>query len=166
MLAMPVQASLNVSTAILTEASLSFLGLGIPEPHPSWGRMLQDLQQYVTQYGGTPETTGTVAGAVHRGWVNLKSALAMNDDKAVLNEVERGEDHAVTVYRNALAKDLPPEIKSVVQRMYEILQTSPAESRPANASGAMPATSRPRRRAANVSGESPEPIVSQPNSGS
>jgi peptide/nickel transport system permease protein len=26
----------------LTEASLSFLGLGIPEPHPSWGRMLSE----------------------------------------------------------------------------------------------------------------------------
>ena len=74
-----------------------------------------DLQQYVTQYGGTPETTGTVAGAVHRGWVNLKAALALNDDKAVLNEVERGEDHAVTVYRNALYKDLPPEIKARVE---------------------------------------------------
>ena len=29
-------------SAILTEASLSFLGLGIPEPHPSWGRMLSE----------------------------------------------------------------------------------------------------------------------------
>jgi len=28
--------------AILTEASLSFLGLGIPEPYPSWGRMLSE----------------------------------------------------------------------------------------------------------------------------
>lgn len=82
-------------------------------------KAVTELQQYVSQYGGTPETTGTVAGAVHRGWVNLKAALALNDDKAVLNEVERGEDHAVTVYRNALSKDLPPEIKSVVQRMYE-----------------------------------------------
>lgn len=32
----------QLSSAILTEASLSFLGLGIPEPHPSWGRMLSE----------------------------------------------------------------------------------------------------------------------------
>ena len=32
----------QLGSAILTEASLSFLGLGIPEPHPSWGRMLSE----------------------------------------------------------------------------------------------------------------------------
>lgn len=32
----------KLGSAILTEASLSFLGLGIPEPHPSWGRMLSE----------------------------------------------------------------------------------------------------------------------------
>lgn len=32
----------QLGAAILTEASLSFLGLGIPEPHPSWGRMLSE----------------------------------------------------------------------------------------------------------------------------
>src|SRR3546814_17555653 len=35
-----VLATAPLGSAILTEASLSFLGLGIPEPHPSWGRML------------------------------------------------------------------------------------------------------------------------------
>ena len=32
----------QLGSAILTEASLSFLGLGVPEPHPSWGRMLSE----------------------------------------------------------------------------------------------------------------------------
>ncbi len=32
----------QLGSAILTEAALSFLGLGIPEPHPSWGRMLSE----------------------------------------------------------------------------------------------------------------------------
>src|SRR5262249_32804124 len=35
-----VIATAQLGAAILTEASLSFLGLGVPEPHPSWGRML------------------------------------------------------------------------------------------------------------------------------
>ena len=34
--------ALGLGSAILVEASLSFLGLGIPEPHPSWGRMLSE----------------------------------------------------------------------------------------------------------------------------
>ena len=37
-----VLATAQLAAAILTEASLSFLGLGIPEPHPSWGRMLSE----------------------------------------------------------------------------------------------------------------------------
>lgn len=37
-----VLATAQLGAAILTEASLSFLGLGIPEPHPSWGRMLSE----------------------------------------------------------------------------------------------------------------------------
>jgi peptide/nickel transport system permease protein len=37
-----VLATAQVGSAILVEAALSFLGLGIPEPHPSWGRMLSE----------------------------------------------------------------------------------------------------------------------------
>jgi peptide/nickel transport system permease protein len=37
-----VLATAQLGSAILTEASLSFLGLGIPEPYPSWGRMLSE----------------------------------------------------------------------------------------------------------------------------
>jgi peptide/nickel transport system permease protein len=42
-----VQASLSIAFAILTEASMSFLGLGIPPPHPSWGMMLQSGYSYM-----------------------------------------------------------------------------------------------------------------------
>ncbi len=35
-----ILATAQLGSAILVEASLSFLGLGIPEPYPSWGRML------------------------------------------------------------------------------------------------------------------------------
>ena len=37
-----VLSTAQLGSAILTEASLSFLGLGIPEPYPSWGRMLSE----------------------------------------------------------------------------------------------------------------------------
>ncbi|NLJ86446.1 MAG: ABC transporter permease [Firmicutes bacterium] len=42
-----VQATVTCSTAILTEASLSYLGLGIQPPYPSWGRMLKEAQPYM-----------------------------------------------------------------------------------------------------------------------
>jgi peptide/nickel transport system permease protein len=37
-----VLATAQLGSAILVEATLSFLGLGVPEPHPSWGRMLSE----------------------------------------------------------------------------------------------------------------------------
>lgn len=42
-----VTATLSTGTIILTEASLSFLGAGIPPPDPSWGKMVGDERQYV-----------------------------------------------------------------------------------------------------------------------
>lgn len=42
-----VQASLSAGTAILTESSLSFLGLGLPPPSPSWGGMLREGYLYL-----------------------------------------------------------------------------------------------------------------------
>ena len=88
---------------------------------------VSELQQHVTQYGGSAETSGSVAGAVHRGWVNLKSALSTNEDKAMLEECVRGEEHAVSVYRDALQKDLPPELRTVVERMYQGAQQNHAK---------------------------------------
>lgn len=42
-----VTASLSFSTSILIEAALSYLGLGVQPPAPSWGRMLNEAQSYM-----------------------------------------------------------------------------------------------------------------------
>ena len=44
-----VLASLGMGGAILAEAGLSFLGLGIEPPHPSWGNMVSEGQDYILQ---------------------------------------------------------------------------------------------------------------------
>jgi uncharacterized protein (TIGR02284 family) len=77
------------------------------------------LQQLVAGLGGDPEEGGSVAGAMHRGWVNLKGAVADRTDVAILEECERGEDVAKARYRNALEKSLPENIRSIVQRQYD-----------------------------------------------
>jgi peptide/nickel transport system permease protein len=41
-----VQASLGMAGAILAEAGMSFLGLGVPEPSPSWGKMIDDSREF------------------------------------------------------------------------------------------------------------------------
>src|SRR5689334_7144553 len=47
-----------------------------------------DLQQIVMHIGGKPEEGGSVAGAMHRGWVDLKSKVTGRDDLAILEECE------------------------------------------------------------------------------
>jgi peptide/nickel transport system permease protein len=42
-----VLCTLEIGLAVIVEASLSFLGLGVPRPLPSWGSMLRDSQQYI-----------------------------------------------------------------------------------------------------------------------
>ena len=79
-----------------------------------------ELQAIVARLGKEPEDSGSVAGAIHRGWVNLKATIAKRDDLAILEECERGEDVAKAAYRSALEDaDLPAEIRAVVQKQYD-----------------------------------------------
>jgi uncharacterized protein (TIGR02284 family) len=78
-----------------------------------------DLQQRVVRLGGNPDEGGSVAGAVHGGWVNLKAAVSGRTDLAILEECERAEDVAKARYRKALEETLPEDIRVVVQRQYD-----------------------------------------------
>ena len=78
-----------------------------------------DLQRLVARLGGKAEEGGTVAGAVHRGWVTLKSAVSGRTDLAILEECERGEDVAKATDAKALKASMPEDIRLVVQRQYD-----------------------------------------------
>lgn len=78
-----------------------------------------ELQSLVRKYGGDPENSSSLGGALHRRWVDIKSMVTGKDDAAVLKECERGEDVAVSSYRNALDKNLPADVRSVVEKQYQ-----------------------------------------------
>lgn len=82
----------------------------------------QELQTLVARYGEKPEKSGSVAGALHRGWVATKGAVSMNDDLSILEECERGEDVAKSAYRKALEKELPASVMTVVRRQADGVQ--------------------------------------------
>jgi uncharacterized protein (TIGR02284 family) len=81
-----------------------------------------ELQRLVVQYGGTADTGGSVSGAVHRGWVSVRSALSTYTDQAMLEEVERGEDAALKRYRDAMQHDLPNDVREVIAHQLEGVQ--------------------------------------------
>lgn len=77
-----------------------------------------ELQAEVRRLGGDAEIGGSAVGAVHRGWIDIKSVVAGNDEGAVIAEAERAEDHAVREYRLALEKNLPTSIQTIVENQY------------------------------------------------
>lgn len=77
----------------------------------------RELQTLVTAMGGEAEKSGSVAGAAHRGWVKVKTAVSDNNI-AVLEEVERGEDYAKASYTKALKSELPPQVRSVIEKQF------------------------------------------------
>jgi uncharacterized protein (TIGR02284 family) len=77
------------------------------------------LAAEVVRLGGKAEDGGSVAGAIHRGWVAVRGTLSQQTDLALLEEAERGEDHALDSYRKALKEPLPEAVRSIVQTQYE-----------------------------------------------
>ena len=82
----------------------------------------QELNGQIRSMGGSAEESGSAAGALHRGWVSVKATLSTYDDKAVLEEAERGEDNAKARYTKALKKPLPAAVKLIVERQMQGLQ--------------------------------------------
>ena len=80
---------------------------------------MQELQSQVVAMGGKPETSGSAAGAMHRGWIDLKSAVTGKDNLAILEECERGEDVAKDTYEKAVSStDLPGTVLPMVEKQY------------------------------------------------
>ncbi|MEP6777223.1 MAG: PA2169 family four-helix-bundle protein [Chthoniobacterales bacterium] len=66
-----------------------------------------------------PEDSSSTAGAMHRAWINLKSAITSQDDHAILAECERGEDSAVAEYKKAMEeKELSSPVRDILSRQY------------------------------------------------
>ena len=80
------------------------------------------LLPHAQRLGGARETDGTTAGALHRTWIDLRHALAGNDQQAVVREAERGEHFSLGVYKDALEGMLPPTVRDVVESQYAELE--------------------------------------------
>jgi uncharacterized protein (TIGR02284 family) len=78
------------------------------------------LQAEVSRLGGNPEDDGTILAGAHRMFVNLKSIVTGQDNKAIVNEVERGEDHIKAKYEEALNDtQLSPESRTAIQAAWQ-----------------------------------------------
>jgi uncharacterized protein (TIGR02284 family) len=85
-------------------------------------RFSEELEQIAATYGDDIDESGSTAGALHRGWMAVKDMIAGSDPHGVLDAAEQGEDHAVSEYRDALAEDISPTLRVVLERQYVEVQ--------------------------------------------
>ena len=88
------------------------------------GQVVEDLRAEVRRLGGGPEDGGTFLGKTHQRFLDLKAAIAGRDEKAIINEVERGEDYLKEKFETALNSDtLSGECRTVVERAYQSVRS-------------------------------------------
>ena len=103
----------------VTDSSLKSLFYELGQQRAQFAGELQNL---VRELGGDPEKSGSTTGALHRGWINIKSAVTGQDNGAILSEAERGEDVAKKAYKDALDENLPANVRNIVQAEYAKVQ--------------------------------------------
>ena len=68
-------------------------------------RFSAELREIAAKNGDPVEEAGSVGGAIHRAWMELKDGATGADSHAILAAAETGEDHAVSEYEDALDRD-------------------------------------------------------------
>ena len=83
-------------------------------------QIVEELRLEVRRLGGNPEDDGSFLGKAHQRFEDLKAAVTGRDEKAIINEVERGEDYLKNKFETALDSDhLSGESRAVVERAYQ-----------------------------------------------
>ena len=74
------------------------------------------IKAELRNYGQAPDKGGSVTGAAHRTWMEVKSWFSADDDEAMLEEAIRGEKASVEEYREVLNETaLPASTQQVLQ---------------------------------------------------
>src|SRR3982751_5565048 len=85
--------------------------------------VVQRLRSEVRRLGGNPEDDGSFLGKAHQRFEDLKAAVTGRDEKAIVNEVERGEDYLKEKWQAALqSSDLHGETHDLIQRCYQSIK--------------------------------------------
>jgi len=83
-------------------------------------QVVSQLREEVRRLGGDPEESGTFLGKAHQRFEDLKAAVTGRDEKAIINEVERGEDYLKEKFETALnSEHLSGESRTVVESAFQ-----------------------------------------------
>ncbi|RYF15706.1 MAG: PA2169 family four-helix-bundle protein [Oxalobacteraceae bacterium] len=86
-------------------------------------KVATDLQNQVRNLGGEPELDSSILAAAHRTFIDLKQAITGKEDKAIIQEVERGEDHIKAKFEDAMKDgDLTPATKAAITEAFALVR--------------------------------------------
>ena len=85
----------------------------------------KQIKEKITTLDGMPKVGGSLSGDLHRAWMDMKTAIASNNEEAILESCQRGEHAAIDDYNKFLEMDhLPEPIRDcVLQQRNAILET-------------------------------------------
>jgi uncharacterized protein (TIGR02284 family) len=87
-------------------------------------RAVETLRAEVRRLGGEAEGDGSFLGKTHQRFLDFKAAIMGHDDKAIINEVERGEDYLKEKWQAALQSgDVRGETHDLIQRCYQSIKS-------------------------------------------
>ena len=87
-------------------------------------QVVQQLREEVRRLGGNPEEGGSLLGKAHQRFEDLKAAITGRDEKAIINEVERGEDYLKAKWEAALdSGKLIGEPRALVERLFQSVRS-------------------------------------------
>jgi uncharacterized protein (TIGR02284 family) len=122
-------AALDDVIAICRDAERGFRGAANAVDNPVYknlfneysvqrGAFATELQTAMTKMNVQAAEPSGAAGSLHAAWMSLKGSLTGHGEHEILAEAERGEDLSVRAYREAIAKDMPPDLRKVVEKQY------------------------------------------------
>jgi len=86
--------------------------------------VVEQLRAEVRRLDGNPEDDGSFLGKTHQRFEDLKAAITGRDEKAIINEVERGEDYLKEKWQAALQSgNLNGETHDLVERCYQSIKS-------------------------------------------
>ncbi|MBF8457387.1 PA2169 family four-helix-bundle protein [Kaistella sp. G5-32] len=87
--------------------------------------MRTELTALIEEKGGDPNNTTTIAGGIHRAWLDFKNSISSDQDEISLETVLSGENAAIKAFENALKSgNLCSESSKVVQDQLQELRSS------------------------------------------
>ncbi len=120
-----IQINKDAETGFLTAAEnirnseLETLFTGYAKHH---ARFAAELKQEVERRGRAPSDSGTLGGALHRGWIDLKSTLSGHSASAILASCESGEESAEAAYERAADAHPSGQLNTLIEKHHQQIQ--------------------------------------------